>query len=420
MCRDLHGPADSAAASRALAAGDALGALNYVALRDDAQALALRGIAMAQLNDLAARPAIAASRGARLWPRTRRSRGALHARRGRDRAGLARSRLARQIARKPRAAALERGGDRANAAHARYLAIRRLVLIGRLDEAERLVAAFDPAPLPAASRAAFHLVVVRHRRAASADRGGAGGASAGGAFRARGGARPRCSPRSRPAPQRSRRPPRASLARGEERSLRLDEVEALFASDALVVDACRLAVRRSGRAIPLGARPVLFALARALAQAQPDGRDARRPGQPSVSRQERRRIASRAAARRDRPIARARSTGSRRFRRPEPASRSRRAAAAPSPCSRRRPRRSTPKCLRCSADGEAWSSSALALALRRARAPCSGRCKRTWPRRARRSRSGAAAPGAGWRRPPPGSRQACYSRSRPGSTRIAA
>src|SRR5579864_4234004 len=41
------------AAARALAAGDPLGALNRVALRDDAPALALRGIAMAQLGDLA-------------------------------------------------------------------------------------------------------------------------------------------------------------------------------------------------------------------------------------------------------------------------------------------------------------------------------------------------------------------------------
>ena len=40
------------AAASALAAGDALGALNYVALRDDPSALALRGIAMAQLDDL--------------------------------------------------------------------------------------------------------------------------------------------------------------------------------------------------------------------------------------------------------------------------------------------------------------------------------------------------------------------------------
>ena len=39
-------------AARALAAGDPLGALNWVALRDDAPALALRGIAMARLGDL--------------------------------------------------------------------------------------------------------------------------------------------------------------------------------------------------------------------------------------------------------------------------------------------------------------------------------------------------------------------------------
>ena len=59
----------------------------------------------------------------------------------------------------PRMAALERHGDRANAAHARYLKIRRLLLIGRLDEAERLLAGFDPSPLPPASRAAHELVV---------------------------------------------------------------------------------------------------------------------------------------------------------------------------------------------------------------------------------------------------------------------
>src|ERR1700753_2785341 len=40
-----------AAAGRALAAGDPLGALDRVALRDDPPALALRGIAMAQLGE---------------------------------------------------------------------------------------------------------------------------------------------------------------------------------------------------------------------------------------------------------------------------------------------------------------------------------------------------------------------------------
>uniref|UniRef100_UPI0019532DBC hypothetical protein n=1 Tax=Escherichia coli TaxID=562 RepID=UPI0019532DBC len=51
-------------------------------------------------------------------------------------------------------ATLEQHGDRVNAAYARYLEVRRLVLIGRLDEAERLLAALDPAPLPPASRTA--------------------------------------------------------------------------------------------------------------------------------------------------------------------------------------------------------------------------------------------------------------------------
>src|SRR4026209_2017510 len=106
------------AGARALATGDPLGALKRVALRDDAPALALRGIAMAQLGDLGraktllrsaaralrpegagaarglgAREAPVARRGARL--RSERGGGAreMCRRRGRDRAGLARPRL---------------------------------------------------------------------------------------------------------------------------------------------------------------------------------------------------------------------------------------------------------------------------------------------------------------------------------------
>jgi hypothetical protein len=59
------------------------------------------------------------------------------------------------------------------------------------------------------------------------------------------------------------------LARGEERPLRLEEVEALQASKALVVDACRHVVRDAGMTVSLAGRPVLFALARALAEAWP-------------------------------------------------------------------------------------------------------------------------------------------------------
>ena len=87
------------AAARALAAGDPLGALNRVALRDDAPALALRGIAMAQLGDFVAREGAAAARGARLRPARGGGPRALRRRRGRDRARLARSRLADQGAR---------------------------------------------------------------------------------------------------------------------------------------------------------------------------------------------------------------------------------------------------------------------------------------------------------------------------------
>src|SRR5215470_13260866 len=56
-------------------------------------------------------------------------------------------------------AVLEQHGDRVNAAHARYLQVRRLLLIGRLDEAERTLAALDPAPFPPASRTVHELVV---------------------------------------------------------------------------------------------------------------------------------------------------------------------------------------------------------------------------------------------------------------------
>ena len=54
---------------------------------------------------------------------------------------------------------LEAHGDRVNAAHARYLGVRRLLLIGRLDEAERALADLDPSPFPPASRTAHELVV---------------------------------------------------------------------------------------------------------------------------------------------------------------------------------------------------------------------------------------------------------------------
>ncbi|HDR9726598.1 TPA: helix-turn-helix domain-containing protein, partial [Burkholderia aenigmatica] len=145
------------AAARALAAGDAFGALNRVALRDDAPALALRGIAMAQLGDFERARALVRS-AARAF-------GAREAV-ARARCVVAEAEIAlasRDLRWPTRAldaacATLDAHGDRANAAHARYLGVRRLLLIGQLDDAERMLANLDPAPLPAASRAAHELI----------------------------------------------------------------------------------------------------------------------------------------------------------------------------------------------------------------------------------------------------------------------
>src|ERR1700686_3039556 len=146
------------AAARALAAGDPLGALNRVALRDDAPALALRGIAMAQLGDLVRAKALVRSAARAFGPKEAVARA---------RCVVAEAEIAlvsRDLGWPAKAldaarATLEQHGDRVNAAHARYLEVRRLLLIGRLDEAERVLAGLDPAPFPPASRTAHELGV---------------------------------------------------------------------------------------------------------------------------------------------------------------------------------------------------------------------------------------------------------------------
>src|SRR5689334_15941680 len=146
------------AAARALAAGDPIGALNRVALREDAPALALRGIAMAQLGDLVKAKALLRRASHAFGPREALSRArcvvaeAEVALASRD---LAFPAKALDLAR----AMLETHGDSANAAHARYLEVRRLLLIGRLDEAERRLALLDPAPLPPALKTGHALIV---------------------------------------------------------------------------------------------------------------------------------------------------------------------------------------------------------------------------------------------------------------------
>jgi hypothetical protein len=256
------------AAGRALAAGDALGALKRVALRDDAPALALRGIAMAQLGDLPRAKALLRSAARAFGPKEAVARArcvvaeAEIALVSRDLSWPAKTLDAAR-------ATLEAHGDRLNAAHARTLEVRRLLLIGRLEEAERKLAALDPAPFPPASRTAHELVVagiaMRRLRAKTAR---AALARAGRA--AHDAAIPALTAEVESASLVLNTPAARLLSRGEERLLLLEDVEALLASKTLVVDACRHVVRAAGTVISLARRPVLFALARALAEAWPD------------------------------------------------------------------------------------------------------------------------------------------------------
>ena len=255
------------AAARALAAGDALGALKRVALRDDAPALALRGIAMAQLGDLVRAKALLRSATRAFGPKEAMARArcvvaeAEIALVSRDLGWPAKELDAAR-------ATLEQHGDRVNAAHARTLEVRRLLLIGRLDEAERTLADLDPAPFPPASRAAHELVVagiamrrLRTKAARAALVRAERAALQAGIPALTAEVESACLVLNTPAAR--------LIARGAERLLLLKDVEALLASKVLVVDACRYVVRDALTVVSLATRPVLFALARALAEAWP-------------------------------------------------------------------------------------------------------------------------------------------------------
>jgi tetratricopeptide (TPR) repeat protein len=255
------------AAARALAAGDPLGALNRVALRSDAPALALRGIAMAQLGDLVRAKALLRSAARAFGPReaVARARCAVAAA---EIALVSRDLGWPEAALDAARATLEAHGDRANAAHARYLAARRLLLIGRLDAADRMLAGGTTDALPAAAMAGQVLVVagiaIRRIRAAEARAALARAADA-----AHAAGIPALIAEVDAAARALDLPAARRVAPGGDRPLLLDEVESLLASPALVVDACRHMVREGPEAVSLGRRPVLFALARALGEAWP-------------------------------------------------------------------------------------------------------------------------------------------------------
>ena len=254
-------------AARALAAGDPLGALRRVALREDAAALALRGIAMAQLGDLERARALVQQAARAFGPRE-------VVARARCLVAEAEIALALRDFRWPEKsleaarAPLQAHGDRANAAQARYIAVRRLLLAGRLDEAEEGLAELGREALPPALRAVHQLMVsgiaIRRVQTGTAEEALAAAERA-----ARQAGIPALLAEVESAWRILRTPAARLLTGGGERALLLREVEALYASGAVVVDSCRYVVRQGGTAVRLANRPVLFALAQALGAGWP-------------------------------------------------------------------------------------------------------------------------------------------------------
>ena len=236
-------------------------------LRDDAPALALRGIAMAQLGDFARARTLV-----KLAARTFGARESL----ARARCVVAEAEIAlaaRDLAWPAKALdtareTLESHGDHANAAHARYLEIRRLLLIGRLDEAEAALVRFDPDMVSPALRAIHELalagIAMRRLRAKAARAALERAARAARAARI-----PALMAEVESAAEVLRAPAARLIARGSERLLSIEELEEFLATDTLVVDACRYLVRDAHHEVRLSRRPVLFTLARVLAEAWP-------------------------------------------------------------------------------------------------------------------------------------------------------
>ena len=254
-------------AARALAAGDPLAALNQIALRDDAPALALRGIAMAQLGDFARATVLlrAAASGFGAQQPAARARCVVAEA---DVALAARNLTWPDKALTQARAVLQTHGDWVNAAHAASLSARRQLLTGQLDAAERTLAGVSHAGLPAATRALLYLIqgcIALRRIQAEAAQAALTQAAA-------------CAQQAgiaalmaevEQARSALTTPAARLIVGGQERALRLHEVEALLGSSALIVDACRHWLRCGMDTVTLASRPVLFALVSQLALAWP-------------------------------------------------------------------------------------------------------------------------------------------------------
>ncbi|MCE9669742.1 helix-turn-helix domain-containing protein [Myxococcus stipitatus] len=255
------------AAARALGEGDPLGALQRVALREDAPALAVRGIAMAQMGVF--------EKATQLLRRAARAYGSSDAL-ARARCNVAEAEVA-LASRDFGGADLTLGealrtfirhGDSRNARYTRLLQARRALLLGRIEEAERAVAELDLVGASAMTLAVAHLLqleVALRRGATRAARVALEHArSAAGRARI-----PSLEAEVEHAARVLSLPAARVIVRGEARQVVLDEVESLLGSGHLVVNACRRTVHARERVVTLATRPVLFGLLRVLAEAWP-------------------------------------------------------------------------------------------------------------------------------------------------------
>ena len=254
-------------AQAALEAGDPLRALNYVALGDEPTSLALRGIAMAQLGDLA--------RAKGLLARAARGFGTKDAlARARTVTALAEIALATRELQVPLSTlrttllVFDAAGDARNALHARVLLCRSLILAGKLPSAEAALADVRLREAPPSLVAMTELVraeiALRHLEAAKAEIA---------LERAR-----RAAERSGIASLQHEvlrmktgldAPAARVVEGGEPREVRLADVERLLSEDVWLVDACRRQLRRRERALDFSRKPVRFELLRALAETWP-------------------------------------------------------------------------------------------------------------------------------------------------------